>query len=103
MAKNPLDKIELTNLVTDMSGDYKVIGGLSNIADAIKGLSHETIIYGLKLIDNLIATSEELDTTNTFEPEREHLTRWYEILYDELQSRAALDVLMHNLTGKGYS
>lgn len=102
MSSIHLDKMELADLITDRSGDYKVIGGLQNIADAIKGLSHEVLNGGLQFIDAMIAKLEEMGDVGYMEIDNiPHLTRWYEILYDELQSRTALDTLMNNLTGKG--
>jgi len=69
----------------------------------IKTLSYDVIHEGLKYIDDQIARYEGFtDDPHSFEHKIDHLTDWYQILYDELESQKALDTLMHNLTGKGY-
>ena len=77
--------------------------GHYDMSKYIKTLSYDVLHGALKYIDFSIARYEGFtDDPHSFEHKIDHLTDWYQILYDELESQKALDLLMKNLTGKGY-
>ena len=85
---------------------------LENVMEAITGLNSplyskewvttipsDVLTESLKWIDNEIAKSERAVEGET-RYNTDYLTDWYEVLYDEMESRAALNIMSENLTGK---
>ena len=78
-------------------------GLYDNMGKFIKCLSYDVIHEGLKYIDDQIARYEGFtDDPDGFQGKIDHLTGWYQTLYNELEYQKSLDLLMNNLTGKGY-
>ena len=77
--------------------------GHYDMSKYIKTLSFDVIHGALKYIDFSIAKYESYsDDPDGFQGKIDHLTDWYQTLYDELEYQKSLDLLMNNLTGKGY-
>lgn len=72
-------------------------GGTDHVSRLARSCSDEVLSYTLKWIDHKMASLEGTDHERNTPEWHNYLTTWYELIYDELEYRKALDLLAANV------